>query len=62
MQELGLTLISLSNNKPVLVLDLDFKGSKSIQRQKVLFPTNPVQRESAVVKGFTSHPQVIFIG
>ena len=33
--KLGLTLITLSNNKPLLVLDLDFKSSKPTQRQRV---------------------------
>ena len=52
--KLGLTLITLSNNKPLLVLELDFKSSKPTQRQKVF--SQPTQsKENGVVNGLTSH-------
>ena len=50
----GLTLITLSNNKPLLVLDLDFKSSKTTQ-DKGSFPKQPSPKGMGVVNGLTSH-------
>ena len=55
--KLGLTLISLSSNKPFLVLDLDFKSSKPTQRQRS-FPNQPYPKGMGAVIGLTSHPQL----
>ena len=52
--KLALTLITLSNNKPLLVLDLDFKSSEPTQRQMVF--SQPTQSKGmGVVNGLTSH-------